>query len=76
MHAASILVAIQVHLAASPTWAQGEATQTTKANSIRLRVIGPNGRAVKDAAIHVSVWTDEPFKRNQDFRTDGNGEVE
>jgi protocatechuate 3,4-dioxygenase beta subunit len=72
---ASTLLAVHVLMAASSTWAQEGKTPATEANSIRLRVIGPDGNAVKDAEIHVGVWTDEPFKHNQDFLTDGNGQA-
>ncbi len=46
------------------------------ANSIRLRVVGPDGKPIIGTAIHVSVWTKEKgFKSNQDFTTDASGEV-
>ena len=74
-HAALTLLAVVVLIADPPASAQVEESQTPAANSILLRVVGPDGKAVQDAAIHVSVWTDEPFKHNQDFVTNADGQV-
>ncbi len=62
-------------MACSVLSAQETEPKEIPSNSIRLRVVGQNGQKVKDALIHVSVWTDEPFRANQDFVTDANGEA-
>jgi len=43
--------------------------------SIRVKVIDSDGKPVAGAAIHRSVWTDEPYEANADFATDANGEA-
>lgn len=72
----SLWVALALTVTA-PRCATAEETSkvTASGNSILLRVLGPDARPIANAKIHVSVWTDEPFKKNQDFVTDANGEV-
>jgi uncharacterized GH25 family protein len=40
-----------------------------------VRVVGPDGGAIKGVKIHKSVWTKEPGKHNADYISDDKGEV-
>ena len=42
---------------------------------LRIRVVTEDGKPADGAKVHVSVWTDEPFKANRDYVIDESGVV-
>ncbi len=65
-----------VELSASPRplqEAQGRATQNPQ-RTMRVRVLGPDGKPIKGAEVHSSIWTDEPsFTANRHYVCDADG---
>jgi beta-lactamase regulating signal transducer with metallopeptidase domain len=57
--------------AAKPTFESDEAEKPKR--TMKIQVLGPDGKPVAKAAIQVAVWTKEPFKHNTYYRTDTDG---
>jgi beta-lactamase regulating signal transducer with metallopeptidase domain len=43
--------------------------------TIRVHVVGPDGRPIPAAKIQISVWSDDPFKSNRDYTCDAEGQA-
>jgi hypothetical protein len=55
--------------------AQAEPAAPQAKRTMRIQVLGPEGKPLPKTAIHASVWTKEPFKANRNYICDENGQT-
>jgi uncharacterized GH25 family protein len=55
------------------TKANAAGEQKTPRRTMQIRVVNQNDKPIAGAKVHVSVWTEEPFKANQDYACDAQG---
>ena len=68
-------VSVLVWLACAIAYLPDAAADDPKAapRTMQVAVVDADGKPISKAAIHVSVWTKEPFKANRDFVCDDEG---